>query len=153
MEKRKTFTSKVKQHNNAIINTVVLLIAVALFISGFVVSWIFWQKPLSDKQFKACEQVIRDIYAQSGNVIVESPEDFSVSVSTTATTITVETASNPYRGKVIAEMHDGELIMTRYMETGEAIFASVIIGVSFVIAAIIAIVIIDGIINVIFRRH
>lgn len=65
-----------------------------------------------------CEQVVQDVYAQKGQVIVEIPEDFSVSI--TETTITVKAANNR-RGKVIAKLHNGELVMTREMETDNTI--------------------------------
>lgn len=106
---------------------------IALFIGGYLFCWNFFEKPLSDRQFELCEQIARDVYAQKGNVIVEVPEDFSVSIDTT--TITVNVDSIRYRGNVIARLENGKLVMTRNSENGQAVFLSILMGVMFVCVA------------------
>lgn len=140
MEERKTFSNKVKQvygeHEKAILKVIVII----LFIVGYLVSWNFLKKPLSEGQFEQCEQVAREVYEQKGNVIVEAPDDYYVSIDTTK--ITVGLNNSFYRGKVIARLQDGKLVMTRNMEIGETIFCSILIGILFVlITAYIALII------------
>lgn len=147
MKERKNFIDKVKQvyekHTNAIQATVLVVIAIALFIAGYLVSWNFLRKPLNDNQFELCEQVARDVYAQKGTVIVEAPEDFSVEMTTT--TITVKYANRLCRGKVIAKLQNGELVMTRNMEIGDAVFVSILMGILFVLVPALVIAIIGSI--------
>lgn len=134
MKERKKLKEIYSQHEDAIQIAIFVIFAIALFIGGYLVSWNFMKKPLNDRQFELCEQVARDVYAQKGNVIVEAPEDFSVSMTTT--TITVQSADNLYRGKIIAKLQNGELVMTRDMETGEAVFLSILMGILFVLVTI-----------------
>lgn len=137
MKERKTFIDKVKevyeQYTDATQIAMLVAIAIALFIAGYLVAWNFFEKPLNDNQFEACEQVARDIYAQKA-VISEVAEDFSVSMTTTA--ITVRPTRSPYRGKVIARVQNDELVIIRDMETGGAIFFSILIGIFFVLVPI-----------------
>lgn len=134
MKERKTLKEIYSQHKDAIQIAILIILAIAFFNGGYLVSWNFMEKPLNDRQFELCEQVARDVYASKGNVIVEAPEDFSVSMTTT--TITVQSANNLYRGKVIAKLQNGELVMTRDMGTGEAVFLSILMGIIFVLVAI-----------------
>lgn len=143
MKTRRKFIDKVKQHTKAIQITGVLMLLVIVFILGFFVSWNFMKIPLPDSQFELYEQVARDVYAQEGQVIVEVPED--VIVSKTTTTITVESASLRYRGKVIAKLKDGKLVMTQYLETGETVALSILMGIAFVCVFIILFMIADKI--------
>ena len=150
MKERKTLKEFHSQHKNAIniiAILVILVLVIALFICGYLVSWNFMEKPLNNSQFELCEQVARDVYAQKENVIVESPEE--VSVSMTSTTITVQLTNSLYRGKVNARLQNGELVMTRDMETGEAVFVSILMGLLFVLIiiliALVALVIYEGI--------
>ncbi len=135
MKERKTLKEIYSQHKDAIQIAIFIILAIALFIGGYLVSWNFgidiYSKPLNDSQFELCEQIARDVYAQKGNVIVEVPEDFSVSMTTT--TITVQSDNILYRGKVIAKLQNGELVTTRDMATGEAVFWSIIMGILFVV--------------------
>lgn len=132
MKERKTLKEIYSQHEYAIQTAILIIFTIALFIGGYLVSWNFMEKPLNDSQFELCEQVARDVYAQKGNVIVEAPEDFSVSMTTT--TITVQSANNLYsRGKVIAKLQNGELVMMRDIETGEAVCNSILMGILFVL--------------------
>ena len=130
MKKRKTLKQLYKQHEDAIQIAVLVIIAIAIFSAGFLVCWNFMKKPLSENQFEMCEQIARDVYEQKGQVIVEAPEDFSVSISTT--TITVKSANTFFRGKVLASLQNGELVMTRHLEQGDAIFLSILMGILFI---------------------
>lgn len=143
MEERKTLKEVYSQHEDAIQAAILVILEIAFFIGGYLVSWNFIEKPLNDSQFELCEQVARDVYAQKGNVIVEAPEDFSVSMTTT--TITVRSANNQYRGYVIAKLQNGELVMTRNMETGKAVFFSILMGMLFVALTIIIFIAAEGI--------
>lgn len=134
MKERKTLKEIYSQHKDAILNAIFIIFAIVLFIGGYLVSWNFMQKPLDDSQFELYEQVARDAYTQKENVIVEAPEDFSVSMTTT--TITVQSANMLHRGKVIAKLQNGELVMTRDMETGTAVFVSILIGILFILITI-----------------
>lgn len=137
MKERKTLKEIYSQHVNAIN----LIIIIALFISGYLISWNFMMKPLNDSQFELCEQVARDVYAhQRENFIVEAPEDISVSIN--ATTITVQLADSLHRGKVIAKLQNGELVMKRDMETGEAVLTSIGMGLLVLILAFLILVIV-----------
>ncbi|MCI9177733.1 MAG: hypothetical protein HFJ28_04055 [Clostridia bacterium] len=134
MKERKTLKEIYSQHKDAVQIAILIIFAIASFIGGYLVSWNFMEKPLNDSQFKLCEQVARDIYAQKRSVIVEVPKNFSVSM--TATTITVQSANKLYRGKVIAKLQNSELVMTRDMETREAVFWSILMGILFILVAI-----------------
>ena len=125
MKKRKTLKEIYSQHKKAIQTVILVILAIVLFIGDYLVSWNFMFKPLNNSQFELCEQAARDVYAQKGNVIVEAPEDFSVSMTTT--TITVESANILYRGRVIAKLQNGELVITRDTETVSSIILSMIL--------------------------
>ncbi len=131
MKKRKTLKEIYSQHKKAIQIVILVILAIVLFIGDYLVSWNFMFKPLNNSQFELCEQAARDVYAQKGNVIVEVPEDFSVSMTTT--TITVESSNILYRGRVIAKLQNGELVITRDTETVSSIILSMIIGAIFVL--------------------
>ena len=133
MKKRKTLKEVYSQHKKAIqIVILAIILAIPPFIVGYLVSWNFMWKPLNNTQFELCEQVARDVHAQKGNVIVEKPKDFSVSMTKTA--IIVQPDNILYRGKVIAKLQNGELVITRDMETGVAILSSILVGMAFVTA-------------------
>lgn len=135
MKKRKTLKQLYKQHEDAIQIAVIVIIAIAIFSAGYFVSWNFIEKPLSENQFEMCEQIARDVYNQKKQqVIVEAPEGFLVSISTT--NITVESANPFFRGKVLASLQNGELVMTRHVEQGEAIFLSILMGILFICISI-----------------
>ena len=127
---RETYT----QHEDAVQITGFVILLIAMFIAGYLVSWNCLEKPISADQFEFCEQVARDVYAQEGKVIVEAPEE--VTATTTTTTITVQLSDKTYRGRVVAKLQNGELTMTRDLETGEAIFLSVLLGIVFALSTI-----------------
>lgn len=119
-----------KSIENLISRILAICAVIVLFIGGYLFNWNFFEKSLSDRQFELCEQIARDVYAQKGNVIVEAPEDFSVSIGTT--TITVRVDDIQYRGRVIAKLENGELVMTRNNENGVAVIMSILMGLIFV---------------------
>lgn len=144
MEERKTLKEIYSKHKDAIKIAIFAILAIALFIGGYLVSWNFRVKPLNDSQFEIYEQVARDVYDQKENVMVEAPKESYVSI--TATTITVE-ATCPYRGEVIARLQNGKLAMTRNMKTGEAVFTSIVTGTAFVLVFALVTIVIDSIIH------
>lgn len=135
MKERKTLKEIKSQHEDAIQTAIALVILAiltsVLFIGGYLVSWNFINEPLNDNQFKLCEQVARDVYAQKENVIVEIPENFHVNI--TKTTIIVKLDNNLYRGKVIAKLQNGKLVTMQDRETSKARFSSICIGILFVL--------------------
>lgn len=151
MKKRKTLKQLYKQHEDAIQIAMIVIIAIAIFSAGYFVSWNFMEKPLNENQFEMCEQIARDVYEQKQQVIVEAPEDFLVSISTT--TITVESANPFFRGKVLASLQNGELVMTRYLEQGEAIFFSILMGVLFICVSILIILLGDTVYKKVQKRR
>ncbi len=141
MKKRRSFIDKVKQEYkkriDAIKNAVILIIMFALFIVGYFVSWSFLNKPLNDNQIKACKQVAHDVYYLKIIDKSEIPKEYSV--NTTIATITVRSANILYRGKVIAKLQNGELVMTPDMETFDAIYISVLLGILFMVVPVLII--------------
>lgn len=137
MKTRKKFTDNVRQmyaqHKDVIQNAGFAILLIAIFISGFLLSWNFMMKPLNDGEFELCEQVARDVYYQKWQALDEAPEN--VSVTTTSTTITVrlsDTAFRGYRGNVVAKLQNGELVITRNYETVYAIIVSIMTGILFI---------------------
>lgn len=133
MKQRKTVKQLYKEHENGIDIFILVVVSISLFIAGFFVSWNFIEKPMSDSQFDMCEQIARDVYEQKGNVIIEVPEDFSVSITTT--TITVKSADYFVRGTVDASLCNGKLVIVRNLENYEAISVSVLTGIAFILVA------------------
>ena len=113
---------------------VALVVTVALFIGGYVLSWGVLCKPISEKQFAECEQVARDIYAHKKDVIYEQPEEFLVEV--TETSITVSLKDPHYSGKVVATIQEGKLLVSRDLETAKAFTESICTGFIFVLLGI-----------------
>ncbi len=134
MKERKKLKEIYSRHKIAIQSTILIIFTILIFIDGYLFSWNSLEKPLNDSQLKLCEQVAQDVYAQKGNVILEIPEDFSVHITTT--TITVQLTDVLYRGKVIAKLQNGELVMTRNMETEKAVFLSIAMGIICVLVAL-----------------
>lgn len=130
MKERRTLKEVYSQEKDAIQGAVVVIALIASFIGGYLLWWNFMAKPLNDSQFELCEQVVRDVHAQKGTVIVEVPEDFYVTI--TETTIRVGLLNCSYRGEVVAKLQNGELVMTRDMQTGEAVVLSILTGILFV---------------------
>lgn len=113
---------------------------IAVFIGGYNIAWRFMEKPLNDGQFAIAEQIARDVYAQTqkGNVIVEAPDDFSISMTTT--TITVQSSSRLSRGKVIAKLQNNKIVTSRDLENTKAIGESTAMGILSALVTIIIIV-------------
>lgn len=107
-------------------NLVITVIAVVGFLVTYFISMNCF-KPLNDDQFKQLEQVAREVYAQKENHILEVPE--GICVREDQTTITVKYDAYKYQSKVIAELKNGELVMTRDDESDGKI-ASALLGVA-----------------------
>lgn len=151
MKERKKLKEIYSQHKDAIKAAMGIIIAIMLFTSGFLISWNFMQKPLNDSQFKLCEQVVRDVYEQKGaDIIVEAPEGYSIVI--TETTIKVGLKNKFYRGEVVAKLQNGELVFTRDMKTGGAIFVSIVMGILFVLITTVIIWISESILKKIRQR-
>lgn len=125
---------------------VLMITAEVLFWLTYSISMKYYFKPLNDDQFEQLEQVAYEVYEQKKNyvlIVPEVPEGFRVRDD--KTTITVTYASSKYQGKVIAELKNGELVMTRYDES-ERKMASTMLGV------IVASGVVLFIIGIMFRR-
>ncbi len=118
-----------KKHKNEIKKIVIVITAIILFISGYLICWNLLEKPMSNEDFKRCEIIAQDVYEQRENVIVEVPEEFWVKMD--ATTITVELSDYFVRGKVNASLHNGELVFTHNLETADAVIFSMMVGYLF----------------------
>ncbi len=147
MKKWEDFTDKAKEvykkHTDAILKIVVISLAIVMAIAGYLISWNVMIKPLNDNQFELCEQVARDVYAQTGNLIVEVPQDFSVDI--TETTIEIKYNNTLYRGKVIAKLQNAELVMTRDMEVVPFVSLSVLVALLFALVTVLIVAIINAI--------
>lgn len=135
MKERKTFKEFCQEHNTLVLVSLLTIVAIAIFSGGYCFAWNVVYKPLDESQFELCERVAQRVYDQKGDFIIEAPEE--VKISTTLTSITVEWAGSNPRGKVIARLENGELIMERDMEEGFAFGNSVLFGVLFVLCALI----------------
>ena len=122
-----------------IINVVLIVLAVALFSTGYIISANFLKKPLNENQFDLYEKVAQDVYEHGNQIIVEAPND--VTISKTATTITVKPKFG-FAGKVEAKLKNGELVFTRFTEKGESIFFNILMGIEFVLVYILLVLII-----------
>ena len=128
MKQRKSFIEKVKQ---MYAKYKVLIIGIALFLSGYLFSSNLLEKPISNSEFEFYEQVARDVYEQGDKAIYEIPN--GVSLERTDETITISSARGAVHGKVVATLQNGELVFTRNAERGEAILKNSLIGILFVI--------------------
>lgn len=106
------------------------------FIGAFI-SWNFLQVPLNDYQFELCERVADEMSKKipnpiySGDIYIHVTEDFSVHVDMSGSHKLFSVASTfPLnRGKVVVtELKDGKLLKERKMETGSAVFLSILVG-------------------------
>ena len=113
MKQRKSIIEKVKQvydqHKNAIQRIFVIVIGIALFATGFLISSNLLEKPISNSEFKFYEQVARDVYEQGDKAIYEVPD--GVSLERTNTSITIFSAKKTVRGEVIATLQNGEIVV------------------------------------------
>lgn len=108
---------------------VAVVIGFAVFFAGYLFCANYLKKPLTASQLDFYQQVARDVYEHGDQIIVEAPDE--VSISKTATTITVSPASEFYVGSVIAKLKDGELVFTRDAGNGGSIFMSILMGIIF----------------------
>ena len=118
------------KNRDKIINVVLIVLAVALFIAGYIVSVNFFKKPLNESQLDFYEEIAQDVYEHDDQIIVEAPNN--VTISKTATTITIKPEFG-FVGKVEAKLKNGELVFTRVAGTGESIFMSIFMGIAFVL--------------------
>lgn len=155
MKNRKNTTGKLKQfyaqHTNAIQNTGISLIIIALIIAGFLVSWFFFNKPLDDEQFKLCEQVAQQTYEARDQFLIEEKEGFKVQVSQTSIEVMLDNYSS--RGKIVAKLQNGEFIMNRDLQTREAIISSVLAGFLFVCIGFLLILLIANVVYFMKKLH
>ncbi len=131
MKKRRNFVEKVKQMDEQHINAIKITGSLMFFIFGFLVSWSCIGRSLNDSQFEFLEKVARDVYAQEGKVIVEVPKNVAISKTTTTITVELDGLFSP-RGKVTARLQNGELVMTRDLETIPVVIFNSCIGWIFV---------------------
>ncbi len=110
---------------------VVIFLAMAIFAGGFIFSWFVLEQPLNDDEFAFCERIAQSVYSNGQQFLTDSQQ--SVNIIIDATTITVSLTDMTHRGKVIAELHDGELVMTRNFETGKAIVTSILIALTLLV--------------------
>ncbi len=121
------------KNRDKIIDVVLIVLAVALFIAGYIISANFLKKPLNESQLDFYEEVARDVYEHGDQIIVEAPNN--VTISKTATTITIRPEFG-FVGKVEAKLKNGELVFTRVAGTGESIVMNILTGIAFVVAYI-----------------
>ena len=139
MKQRKVFIEKVKQwyaqHKDAIEIIFRVVIGIAIFTSGYLVSANLLKKPISNREFELYEQMARSVYEQREQSIYEVPK--GIHLDKTATSIIISSDKVTVRGKVIANLQNGELVFTRKSETGEAIVINSLIGFLFVLVSLI----------------
>lgn len=121
------------KNRDKIIDVVLTVLAVALFIAGYIISANFFKKTLNESQLDFYEEVARDVYEHGDQIIVEAPNN--VTISKTATTITIEPEFG-FVGKVEAKLKNGELVFTRVAGIGESIFMNILMGILFVLVYI-----------------
>lgn len=106
MEERKSFIDKVKQVCEKHTGVIGITYFIAFFIAGYIISWIFFAKPVNDNQLEMCEQVARNVYLQKGKAMFEDLKEFSVDM--TATDTTARTTDEIYQCKVIVKLQNGD---------------------------------------------
>jgi len=120
-------------HKRTIKIIFMIITSVTLFISGYLVSSNLLTKQISDSEFEFYEQVASNVYEQGEKVIYEVPD--GVTLERTSTSITIS-SKGTNRGKVTANLQNGELIFTRNEERGEAIAIGILSGILFVLISI-----------------
>ena len=105
-----------------------ILLAMAIFAGGFIFSWFVLEKPLNDDEFAFCESIAQNIYSNGQQFLTDVQQGVKVTINDT--TITVSLDSYTRRGKVVAQLHDGKLVMERVVEITDAIITSIIIGLT-----------------------
>ena len=126
------------KHKNGIHTTILFIVAIALFIIGYYISWNYIEKPMNDAQFRACEQVAKSVYEQNSNMIVEVPEGFYVSIDTTS--ISVKLDSQVYRGKVVGKLQNGEFVTIKDYQINEGVSISILMGLLFILGLFLIVV-------------
>lgn len=154
MKKRKSFIEKIEQvceqHISSTIIAFSVIIVIVLFGSGYMFSSNVLQKPTSDSEFELYEQVARDVYEQGDKTIYEVPE--GVSLERTDTSIIISSAKKTVRGKVIANLQNGELVLTRNEESIDAISNNILAGIFFIFATSVIVVCVSSIYEKIKRK-
>ena len=126
---------RIQQYSVIILSTIVTIVAIAFFIGGYIMMWNM-NKPLNVSQISRYEQIARDVYEQKK--IELDPHD-NLSISVTENAITIKSADNTYRGMIVAKFKNGELVITRNMETGSTVFMSLMTGLFFSACAYMAV--------------
>ena len=111
-----------------------IILSIALFVSGYFVSANFLLKPISDIEFEFYEQVAHDVYEQGNKAIYEVPD--GLILGKTSTSIIISSAKATCRGKVIATLQNGELVCKRSIESAEAILIHSLVGIIFFLLGI-----------------
>ena len=104
---------------------------VEAFFIGYIFTYTIYQKPMTEGQFELCEQVAKDVYEHKKDESYNVPDIVSVDVE--GRTVFVTMKDHTYRDKVIARKENGELIISRYLQTEEARCKSLLIGFLFAI--------------------
>lgn len=108
-----------------------IVIALEAMILGFVISWIFLEKPMNNEQIQKCQEIAQDYFEQK-----DLSDDGYYFEKNSENSITVKSTKN--RGSVIVNQKDnGQLVVTIDLETGEAIKNSLLIGLLILAYAII----------------
>ncbi len=126
---------RIQQYNVIIVS---IILAIAFFIVGYIITW-NKSKPLNASQISLYEQIARDVYEQKK---IELDLHDNLSISVTENTITIKSADNTSRGKIVAKLKNGELVITRKMETGSNVLVSLIYGLVFSVSAPAAVLVI-----------
>ena len=114
-------------------NLITGIAMVLLFITGLFVSLFTQATPSSTSQFELYKDVAQYVYENPKESIIEVPEE--VSVSTTATSIIVGSSSEKYKGYVVAELNNGELVITQHSDWGNIIGCAIAMGSAFILCS------------------
>lgn len=136
MNQLKHFIERVKReyarNKKAVIKKIFLvIIGIAIFVSGYLLSSNFLEMPISNCEFEFYEQVAADLY-NKGYVAIQEVAQEELSIKITNTSIIISSTNSAGRGKVIANFQSGELVITRDAEIPEAIFVNTVMGLLWV---------------------
>ena len=107
-----------------------IVIALEAMILGFVISWIFLEKPMNNEQIQKCQEIAQDYFEQK-----DLSDDGYYVEKNSENSITVKSTKN--RGSVTVTKNNGKFVVSIDMETGEAIKNSLLIGLLILAYAII----------------
>ena len=110
-------------------NAIRIIIALESFIIGFIISWVFIEKPMNNVQFQKCEEFAQSYFEQGGtSPIFEKPlpDDYSVTRNGKNSIIVKK---GQLRGKVIATKKNDAIILKKDLETEIAFDVSHACGV------------------------